>query len=186
MKEYVREHPQFSLCGLNCCLCPQFHSEGVSRCPGCGGSEFHLKHPSCSVINCNKRHDNAEFCFQCSAYPCEKYTAPNVSDSFITYRNVLKDFNEVKDNGIDSYIDNLSKKQNILEYLIQNYNDGRKKSYYCLAVNLLGLSGLQVIVSDIENNIARMDISQKEKIMRITALIEAQAKEEQIVLKLRK
>ncbi|HCP15088.1 MAG TPA: hypothetical protein DIT32_04865, partial [Peptococcaceae bacterium] len=64
MKEYVRAYPLFSLCGLNCGLCPRYHTEGESRCPGCGGPAFHLKHPSCAVITCSRKHGGVEHCCQ--------------------------------------------------------------------------------------------------------------------------
>jgi len=54
MKEYKREYPLFSLCGLNCGLCPKYHTNGESKCPGCGGTDFTLKHPPCKVIRCNQ------------------------------------------------------------------------------------------------------------------------------------
>jgi hypothetical protein len=33
MKEYYRNYPLFSLCGLNCGLCPRYHTQGESKCP---------------------------------------------------------------------------------------------------------------------------------------------------------
>lgn len=37
MDEYRRSHPEFSLCGLNCSLCPRRWMEGSSRCCLPGG-----------------------------------------------------------------------------------------------------------------------------------------------------
>ncbi|PKM62292.1 MAG: hypothetical protein CVU97_06085, partial [Firmicutes bacterium HGW-Firmicutes-21] len=99
MKEYIRNYPLFSLCGLNCGLCPRFQSVGESRCPGCGGRDFHLKHPSCVVITCSKKHNNIEYCFLCERFPCQKYKFPSGKDSFITYQNVLKDMQRALDIG---------------------------------------------------------------------------------------
>ena len=133
MEEYKRKYPLFSLCGLNCGLCPRYHTEGKSKCPGCGGKEFYEKHPSCSVINCNKKHDNVEFCFQCSAYPCKKYLEVSPKDSFITYQNVINDFEECKRIGIEKCMKRLIKKFDILEFLIKKtINNGRLKNFYCL------------------------------------------------------
>jgi len=36
MSDYNRQYPVFSLCGLNCGLCPNFQSTAASRCYGCG------------------------------------------------------------------------------------------------------------------------------------------------------
>ena len=180
MNEYKREYPLFSLCGLNCGLCPRFHTEGSSRCPGCGGREFHLKHPACAVITCNKKHDNVEFCFQCSSYPCDRYKKENNKDSFITYKNVDKDMKAASGN-LKEYKKILEEKVRILELLIKNYNDGRKKNLYCLAVNLLPVSKLREIMGKIKNE---KDI--KDKINLIVDQINKKADECNVVLALRK
>lgn len=41
LKEYKREYPSFALYGLNCGLCPRYHTKGESKCHGCGGQDFH-------------------------------------------------------------------------------------------------------------------------------------------------
>jgi hypothetical protein len=42
MEIYTRVNPDFSLCGLNCGLCPNFHihTNRKFKCPGCGGENF--------------------------------------------------------------------------------------------------------------------------------------------------
>lgn len=156
MKEYSRKHPSFSLCGLNCSLCPNYHSKGISKCPGCGGLDFYLKHPSCSVINCNIKHDNVEFCYECSLYPCSKYKDISKTDSFITYNKVLSDFKLCNNIGIDKYIDILNKKEEILKYLLSNYNNGRLKSYFCLVVNLFDIKDLEEVIKNNKDNIVEL------------------------------
>lgn len=145
MKEYKREYPRFSLCGLNCCLCPRFHTDGSSKCPGCGGKDFSLKHPTCAVVTCNRKHDNVEFCFQCSAYPCPKYKAKNEKDSFITYQNVQKDLASAK-KDLKGHLKTLDKILGHLVFLLKNFDDGRSKSFFCMAVNLLPLPDLDKIM----------------------------------------
>ena len=186
MIEYKRKYPLFSLCGLNCGLCPRYQTNALLKCPGCGGADFHLKHPACAVITCNKKHDNVEFCFQCSLYPCKKYLDPSEVDSFISYRNVKADFEKAEKNGIDKYRKELSEKISILEYLIKNFNDGRTKSFYCLAVNLLSISKLKAIFGEIKNKISKLNMDEKNKIKLIIDLFETEAKKENIFLKLRK
>lgn len=186
MTEYIREYPLFSLCGLNCGLCPRYQTDGKSKCPGCGGKDFHLKHPSCAVITCNRKHDNVEYCFHCSEYPCKKYAEQGNQDSFITYKNVESDFNKAKKKGLTRYKSELDKKVVILEYLINNFNDGKKKNFYCIAVNLLSLGDLKKIMKKIKIDISRMNIEDKNKIIMVTELLESAAAEKNIELKLRK
>ena len=186
MEVYKREYPLFSLCGLNCGLCPRYQTSGSSKCPGCGGQDFHLKHPACSVITCNRKHDNVEYCFQCAFYPCKKYCKVSEVDSFITYQYVITDFEKANNIGIEAYRMELNQKEIILRFLIDNYNDGRKKNYYCIAVNLLSLADLKNIMDDINEKIAPQDIEIKDKIAQVVILLEAKATKNNIKLELRK
>lgn len=185
MNEYKRKEPSFSLCGLNCCLCSRFHTEGSSKCPGCGGKDFFLKHPSCAVITCNKKNDNVEFCYECSLYPCKKYIEPSKVDSFISYKNVVQNFNDAK-LDLKKYLKELHNKQKILEDLITNYNDGKSKGFFCIAVDLLPLSVLNEIMYSIKKTIDIEIIEKKEKTKNILALIKSKATELKIELILRK
>ena len=45
--------------------------------------------------------------------------------------------------GMETYLEELGEKTAILEKLLAGYNDGRRKSFFCLAVNLLELSDCQ-------------------------------------------
>lgn len=149
MKQYDRVTPQFSLCGLNCSLCPRFRTTGSSRCPGCGGMDFFEKHPACGIISCSQRHDGVEYCFHCSEYPCARYTGPNNKDSFITYQHVPSDMDAAKTFGLAAYLDQLTKKSHILDTLLAEWDNGRLKSYFCLAVNILPLPELEVAMSEL-------------------------------------
>jgi hypothetical protein len=182
---YKRVYPYFALCGLNCGLCPRYHTAGDSRCPGCGGPDFHLKHPSCSVITCNRKHDNVEFCFQCSEYPCERYKQPSRVDSFITYRNVLTDFADARDN-LPRYKRILNDKVEILGLLIDRYNDGKRKNFYCIAVNLLPLEEIKAIMNLIKTDFDKQGLPAKDIILSITKLFTDCAKLKGIELELRK
>lgn len=186
MEEYKRAAPLFSLCGLNCGLCPRYQTQGESKCPGCGGPDFHLKHPSCAVITCSKKHGSMEYCFQCASYPCERYSRKGEKDSFMSYRNVITDFAKAKTDGVEPYMTDLRAKIKILEFLINTYNDGRRKAFYCNAVNLLPLPDLREIMIEIQEKIASREITPKEKIEEIVRLFEAHAKASNIELKLRK
>ena len=67
MKDFTRSDLLFSLCGLNCGLCPM-HLDG--HCPGCGGGEGNQ---SCKIARCSLQHGKPEYCSQCQDFPCEKY-----------------------------------------------------------------------------------------------------------------
>ena len=152
MEYKTRKNPIFSACGLNCGLCPNFHlhSNGVFKCPGCAGEGFSQAHPSCGILSCAQRK-GFEFCFECDDFPCKKYDNWGDTDSFITHRNHLSDMKKAKQTGVDAYITQQNEKVCILSELLSKYNDGRRKTFFCLAVNLLELQDIKAVISRIPN-----------------------------------
>ena len=71
--------------------------------------------------------------FECSSDQLHKY------DSFITHRRRKADLERAKNIGIARYnLEQQEKVQN-LSHLLSNYNDGGRKNFFCVAVNLLEL-----------------------------------------------
>lgn len=178
MKDFKREYTLFSLCGLNCGLCPM-HLDNY--CPGCGGGNGNQP---CAIARCSRQHGGLEYCYLCSEYPCGKYDNIDAFDSFITHRNQLKDFEKVKKIGMDAYQFELYEKIEILKYLLANCNDGRRKSFFCLAVNLLELRDIKTLIEQIKNKIESGNLTLKEKAEFAASLFKAVAEIKNIVLKL--
>ena len=140
MKGFTRKNPYFSLCGLNCKLC----SMNISgHCGGCG-----FGNQSCPIARCSLEHGKQEYCFQCPEYPCEKYAGIDEFDSFITHSNQKADLKKMKKIGEEAYNAEQIEKRQILDRLLAEYNDGRKKTLFCLAVNLLPLEELRTIFDE--------------------------------------
>ena len=131
-------------------------------------------------------HGGVEYCFQCSEYPCEKYSHIDDFDSFITHRNRKSDMEKAKRFGIDAYNAEQAVKVNILEVLLSNYNDGRKKTLFCVAVNLLELQELQTVLREIDRKPDMETLTLKEKSTFAAWLLKAAAEKNNIDLKLRK
>ena len=178
------EYALFSACGLNCGLCPRFYTEGTSKCPGCAGEGFSDKHPSCGVLSCC-RGRNIGYCFLCDEYPCKKYDGVGLFDSFITHKNQLRDMEKAKHRGIKVYKADLDRKVKILEGLLKNHDDGRRKSFYCLALNLLDLRDIKSVIKQLDS-MAGPESSPKEKAAIAVHLFETMAAKRNISLRLRK
>lgn len=180
MKKYQRQHPCFALCGLNCGLCPIHHMK--NGCPGCGGGEGHQK---CAIVTCSLQHGGVEYCFQCGQYPCEKYRSFAEYDSFITHQTRKRDFERAGEIGLEAYLDELREKIKIVEQLLAQYNDGKRKSFFCLAVNLLPLRDVQAVMEQIrEQGTDAMEI--KEKSAFAVRLFQEIAAERNVPLKLKR
>jgi hypothetical protein len=184
MEYNQRQYPLFSACGLNCGLCPRYQTDGTSKCPGCAGKGFLTKHPPCGVLSCCQRH-GLEYCYLCDEYPCKKYEGADTFDSFITHRNQLKDFEKAKNIGLDTYQAELNERVEILQTLLKNYDDGRRKNFFCIAVNLLALHDVKDVMEQIKGE-TKSDDSIKEKSAIAVCLLQAMADKRNIMLKLKK
>lgn len=180
-----RKEPFYALCGLNCCLCPRFNTEGRSKCPGCGGPGFTEKHPSCAVMGCSIKHGSIEFCYQCSDYPCKKYEKQSEKDSFASYANVIENFSSAK-KDLRKYIKELKNKYSYLQLLIEKYNDGKSKTFYCVIVNNMPYNDLSDFMNSIETDRALNTMENKDRAKEVVKLFKNRAEELGIAYKLRK
>lgn len=140
MRGFQRTDQWFSLCGLNCGLCPM-RLDG--HCPGCGGGEGNQ---SCKIARCSLDRGGVAYCFQCGDYPCGRYEGIDEFDSFITHQNRLADMERARREGAAAYGARQAEKAELLRYLLSRYNDGRRKSFFCLAVNLLELEEIRAVL----------------------------------------
>lgn len=180
MKGFNRQNQLLSLCGLNCGLCPMFLSK---HCPGCGGGEGNQ---SCKIARCSMEHGGIEYCFQCDKYPCEKYEHIEDFDSFITTRHQKADLAKARRIGIDAYNTEQAEKAKILDILLSGYNDGRKKTLFCVAVNLLELQELRNVIDQIESDSEIEMRTLKEKSAFAAKLLQNAAERNGIDVKLHK
>lgn len=144
MKNFYREHPQFSQCGLNCLLCPMCLG---GYCPGCGGGEGNQ---SCAIARCAGARDIGEFCTQCPQFPCARYEKMTEYDSFVPHSKMVFDLERASQLGLEAYITQLEERRAALDRLLADWNDGRRKSLYCLAAWLLEPEELHGVLATLE------------------------------------
>lgn len=143
MTDKLKQHATIGCCGIDCGLCPRFYTKGSSVCPGCGGLSFKDKHPSCGVLSCCAVKNGLEVCSECKYYPCKRFKSENVGyDSFVTHKKMLVNLEDIKDNGIEQFIESQKIRMNILHDLLSNYDDGRTKSFFCISCALLPVDKL--------------------------------------------
>ena len=94
---------------------------------------------------------------ECSEYPCDRYAHIDEYDSFITHMNQKADLEKMQRIGEEAYNIEQVEKRQILDRLLAEYNDGRKKTLFCLAVNLLPLEELRIVFEDGDLEIPEKD-----------------------------
>ena len=88
--------------------------------------------------------------------------------------------------GIEAYNEEQVEKAKILDALLSGFNDGRKKTLYCVAVNLLDLQELREALRQIVSRADLETLALKEKSAFAAGLLQAAAAKNHIDLKLRR
>lgn len=180
MKGFERRDLDFSLCGLNCALCPM-KLDGF--CPGCGGG---AGNQSCAIAKCSLSRGGMEYCCECGDYPCGLYEGIDEFDSFITHQHQRKDMRSLQALGPECHQARLAQKREILLHLLSHYNDGRRKSLFCAAASLLEVEDLDRLVARLDAETAHGNPPIKEKAALAAGLLQALAQERGLCFKLRK
>ena len=168
----MKKHPTIGCCGIDCGLCPRFYTEGISRCPGCGGEGFEKKHPPCSLKTCCIEKHGLEACGLCADYPCKRYEnrEKTEKDSFVTHKRIYQNQEIIKTDGIDRFLSIQTERISILDSMITGFDDGRSKSYFCLAAALLQIERLRISIDE-----AVGEKDKKNKTKALKALLQEQA-----------
>ncbi len=189
----IKTNPTLGCCGLDCGLCPRYYTVGSSKCPGCCGPDFFNKHPSCGYITCCVKKKNLEVCVQCDEFPCSRFKSwledGGKYDSFVTHKKAKSNLYFIRKNGIEKFIKQQNKRIKLLEKMLKDFDEGRSKSFYCIATTLLSIKGLKKSINSTRNKMEMLDIrtddvKNKAKILREN--LQIAAGKENIDLKLRK
>jgi hypothetical protein len=145
-----KRYPTIACCGIDCGLCPRFYTAGPSKCPGCVGEGFLEKHPSCSIARCCVKTNGWETCAECPRFPCEKLRNWDSVDSFVTHQKSLENLRQIQDEGIADFAAQQNERIALLNKLLEEYDDGRSKSFFCLAAALMEIDDLQEAIFQIQ------------------------------------
>jgi len=153
----IKNYPTVGCCGLDCGLCPRYYTIGSSKCPGCCGPDFFNKHPSCSYITCCVTKKRLEACGQCGEFPCSKFDPwlekGGEYDSFLTHKKAKPNLDFIRTNGLERFIEQQRKRIGLLEKMLKNFDDGRSKSFYCIATTLLPITDLETSLEKTEQRL---------------------------------
>ncbi len=184
----VNLYSTLGFCGLDCGLCPRYYSIGSSRCQGCCGPDFFNKRTSCPFITCCVKKRNLEGCAQCNEFPCSRFKDGDRRDSFVTKQKSLSNLKLVKEGGLEQFLKQQRQRIKLLEVMLKEFNEGRSKSFYCLASTLLPIADLKASLNkagqEIRNNSVKPeDVKTRANILR--RFLNSSASERGIELRLR-
>jgi hypothetical protein len=89
------------------------------------------------------------------------------ADSLLSYLTVEANFKYVRRNGIKKWDAQQQEKIAFLKTLLENYNDGRSKSFFCLSAQLIPLNKLKAALAAAQEKITpEMALKEKAKIVK--------------------
>lgn len=92
----------------------------------------------------------------------------------------------IQEIGIEQYHYELKEKFEMLMYLLKDYNDGRKKNFFCVAINLLNINDIMLVIEELKTETQSNDLTLKEKSAIATRLFQSIADRRNITLNLYK
>ncbi len=183
----IFKYPEIGICGLSCRLCPTYQSEGKSKCFGCK-TESRMG-AGCPFITCAVRRKGIEFCWDCGdSATCDKWKKHRDSgkrrDSFKCYQRLEEDISFIQMNGIEAFEKLQKIRENLLKEMLQEFNEGRSKSYYCIAATVLEIDEMKRALDEAREGSGEMDI--KGKSGSLHSILDEIAGKKGYYLKLRK
>jgi hypothetical protein len=180
------QYPEIGICGLSCRLCPHYHTRGASRCGGCK-TESRMG-AGCPFITCALKK-GIEFCGDCKDdKTCEKWAKHRQSgkkaDSFKCYQKLEDDIACIRKNGITEFERMQKTREHLLNEMLREFNEGRSKSYYCIAATVMEIRELEEALIKAHKDSQGMGIKEKSRVLH--SVLDDIARKRNYYLKLRK
>ena len=143
----------------------------------------------CPFITCALKKKGIEFCWDCEEKKtCEKWAkhreAAKKADSFKCYQKLEKDIAFIQNNGVDEFEETQKKREYLLKEMLREFNEGRSKSYYCIAVTVMEIGELEDALTKADKDSKGLGIKEKSKVLH--SILDEIAKQRNYYLKLRK
>ncbi|WP_340819802.1 DUF3795 domain-containing protein [Methanolobus sp. WCC4] len=179
--------PEIGICGLSCRLCPNYHMNTKSQCLGCK-SDGRMA-VGCPFITCGIKKKELEFCWDCKeSETCEKWEKHRElgkkRDSFKCYQKLEDDIAFIRKNGVTEFEMSQKAREQLLKEMLQEFNEGRSKRYYCIASTVLEIEELKEALDEAKKNSKGPDI--KERSRSLHSILDEIATQKNYYLKLRK
>ena len=180
-------YTEIGVCGLSCRLCPMYHTDAKSRCAGCK-SKVRLA-VGCLFITCAVKKKGIEFCWDCEeGETCKRWKQHREigkqHDSFKSYQTLEDDILFIQKNGVHDFEKVQKTREQLLKAMLRDFNEGRSKSYYCIAAAVLKIEELRDSLSEARKQSVGLEIKQKSRVLH--SILDAVARKRNYVLKLRK
>ncbi len=181
------KYAEIGICGLSCILCPRYNTNAKSKCDGCKSEDRMAV--GCPFITCAIKNKGIEFCWDCKDNEtCEKWNKHRAfgkhHDTFKCYQKLEDDIAFIQKHGVNEFEKTQKIREQLLKEMLQDFNEGRSKSYYCIATTVLEIDELKKALTKARVNSKGLEIKAKSKILH--SILDEIAERKNYCLKLRK
>lgn len=181
------KYTEIGICGLSCRLCPSYNTEAKSKCAGCK-SENRMA-VGCPFITCAIKNKGIEFCWDCEDNEtCEKWKKHREfgkhHDTFKCYQKLEDNISFIQKHGAAEFKKVQKDRENLLKEMLQDFNEGRSKNYYCIVVTICEIEELKNALIKARKDSIGLEIKAKSKILH--SILDEIAESKNYCFKLRK
>ena len=143
----------------------------------------------CPFITCAVKRKGLEFCGDCAENEdCEKWKmhrdAGRKYDSFTCYQKLEDNIALIQKNGVEEFERVQKLREELLKEMLQEFNERRSKTYYCIASTVLEIEELEAALKQARESLENLDLKGKSRLLH--GILDGVAEKRQYCLKLRK
>jgi hypothetical protein len=143
----------------------------------------------CSFIRCAVKEKSIEFCWDCDeSARCERWEkhreASKVGDSFVCYQKLEDNIRFIQEHGVEAFEKEQRVREKLLKEMLQWFNEGRSKTFYCIASTVLEIKELENALHEAKKHVEGLNIKEKAKVLH--QILDNIAERKNYYLKLRK
>ena len=106
------------------------------------------------------------------------------SDTFKCYQKLEGNIDFMEKNGVAEFEKQQKIREKLLKEMLQEFNEGRSKRYYCIAATVLEIGELKAALSEARKESKGLGLKEKSRILH--SILDALAARKNYFLKLRK
>jgi hypothetical protein len=142
----------------------------------------------CPFITCALKRKGIEFCRDCKEHEtCEKWRkhreAGKKADSFMCYQKLEGDSAYIQMHGVNEFEKMQKMREHLLNEMVGEFNEGRSKSYYCIAAAVMEIEELKEALNKARADSEGLGIKEKSGVLH--AILDEIARQKHYYLKLR-
>jgi hypothetical protein len=143
----------------------------------------------CPFITCAVKRKGIEYCGFCSENrACDNWRGHRAfsleHDTFVCYQSLENNIAFIRKNGLELFEKVQRIREQLLNEMLEGFNEGRSKRYYCNAATVLKIEELETILVQAKKDATDLDIKEKSRIMH--SILNETAEKNQYCLSLRK